>query len=92
MTLYDDSKPPYNNPYNADKRYSKILFYPGRNAFNWEMLEMQSMQNHQMELLGDSLFQEGAIISGMDIVPKVTNSNNNSSLSSGVNANNFSLA
>lgn len=90
MTLYDDSKPPYNNPYNADKRYSKILFYPGRNAFNWEMLEMQSMQNHQMELLGDSLFQEGAIISGMDIVPKVTNFNNNSTLPSGVNANNFS--
>ena len=90
MTLYDDSISPYNNPYNSDKRYSKILFYPGRNAFNWEMLELQSMQDHQLQLIGDSLFQEGAIISGMDIVPKVTSSNNNSTLPSGVNANNFS--
>lgn len=91
MSTFDDSKSPYNNPYDASKRYSEILFKPGKSAFNWEMLEMQSMQDHQMQLIGDSVFQEGAIISGMDVVPNAAGSGT-VPLPDGVNANNFSLA
>lgn len=91
MSTFDDSKSPYNNPYDASKRYSEILFKPGKSAFNWEMLEMQSMQDHQMQLIGDSVFQEGAIISGMDVVPNAAGSGT-LPLPDGVNANNFSLA
>lgn len=67
---FDDSVAPYGNHYDIAKRFDKILFRPGRPAFSQELLEMQSIQNEQMQALGDSLFQEGAIISGMDIIPK----------------------
>lgn len=70
MPTFDDSVAPYNNPFNPDKRFSKLLFHPGRPAFNWEMNEMQSMQDYNTTMLGDTLFQEGAIISGMDVIPK----------------------
>ena len=91
LSTFDDSTSPYNNPYDASKRYSEILFKPGKSVFNWEMLEMQSMQDHQMQLIGDTVFQEGAIISGMDVVPN-NSSSGTQTLPDGVNANNFSLS
>ncbi|AUV59965.1 hypothetical protein HOS78_gp029 [Lactobacillus phage Bacchae] len=70
MPKYDDSQSPYNNGFDASKRFSKVLFRPGRPAFSQEMLEMESMQDYNTTMLGDTLFQEGAIISGMDVIPK----------------------
>ena len=61
---------PYGNKYNDAKQYSSILFTPGRPALASEINELQSMQTHQTELLGDSLFQEGSVISGMTMIPK----------------------
>lgn len=66
----DDHQAPYNDHFDAAKRFSKVLFRPGRPAFSQELLEMESIQDNQLEMLGDSLFQEGAIISGMEIIPK----------------------
>lgn len=80
MTKFDDSQSPYNDKYSADNRYSKVLFRGGRVALNWELLELQSMQDHQVEMLGDTLFQEGDIISGMDIVPVPTSSSSASGM------------
>ena len=65
----DDSQQPYGNHFNLSKRFSKVLFRPGRPALSSELLELQSIQNNQLEMLGDSLFQERAIISGMEIIP-----------------------
>ena len=65
----DDSQQPYGNKYNVAKRFSKVLFRPGRPAFSQELLESESILQHQLAMLGNSLFQEGAIISGMDIIP-----------------------
>lgn len=70
MPKYDDSQSPYNNGFDASKRFSKVLFEPGRPAFSQEMLEMESMQDYNTAMLGDTLFQEGAIISGMNVIPK----------------------
>ena len=61
---------PYGNKYDEAKQYSSILFTPGRPALASEINELQSMQTHQTELLGDSLFQEGSVISGMTMIPK----------------------
>lgn len=72
--LVDDSQQPYGNRYDAAKRYSKVLFRPGRPAFSQELLEMESIQNNQLTMLGNTLFQEGAIISGMEIIPRPDNS------------------
>lgn len=71
--LVDDSQQPYGNRYDAAKRYSKVLFRPGRPAFSQELLEMESIQNNQLTMLGNTLFQEGAIISGMEIIPRPDN-------------------
>lgn len=73
VNTFSDAQSPYLNKYNAAKRYSKVLFRPGRPAFSAELLEAQSIQNNQLAMLGDSLFQEGAIISGMDIIPQPDN-------------------
>lgn len=70
---FSDAQSPYLNKYSAAKRYSKVLFRPGRPAFSSELLEMQSIKDNQLTMLGNSLFQEGAIISGMDIIPKPDN-------------------
>lgn len=64
------SQAPYGNKYKASKQYSNILFTPARPALASEINELQSMQTHQTELLGDSLFQEGSVISGMTMIPK----------------------
>ena len=72
----DDHQAPYNNHFDAAKRFSKVLFRPGRPAFSQELLETESIQDNQLEMLGDSLFQEGAIISGMEIIPKPDNTIN----------------
>lgn len=65
---------PYGNKYNEAKQYSSILFAPGRPVLASEINELQSMQTHQTELLGDSLFQEGSVISGMTMIPKADSS------------------
>lgn len=85
---FDDSVSPYNDPFNPDKRFSRILFNPGVPAFNWEMNELQSMQQYGMQMLGDTLFQEGAILSGMDVIPKTFSNNSGSTVSY---PNNFSV-
>lgn len=84
--LYDDSQMPYNNHYKASKQYSKVLFRPGRPAFSQELLEMESINNHQLGMLGDTLFQEGSIISGMELIPKPVSTSGTAS-----HPNNFSI-
>lgn len=59
---FDDSVSPYNDPFNPDKRFSRILFNPGVPAFNWEMNELQSMQQYGMQMLGDTLSRRGYLI------------------------------
>lgn len=69
MAVFDDSKSPYGNTYNANNRFSKVLFRPGRPVLAQELLETQSIIDNQTSLLGQTLFQEGSIISGMSITP-----------------------
>lgn len=69
MPAFSDANQPYGNKYNVAKRFSKVLFRPGRPAFSSELLETESILQNQLAMLGNSLFQEGAIISGMDIIP-----------------------
>lgn len=60
----------YTNKFDAAKQYSSVLFVAGRPVFGDELNEVQSMLSHQTELLGDSFFQEGSVISGMQVIPK----------------------
>lgn len=89
MATFDDHQSPYNANYDPKKRYSKILFRGGRPALNWELINLEDMQNHQMEMIGDSLFQNGAIISGCDLRPLPDTEDSNTD---GTLPNSFTLA
>lgn len=80
MSEVDLSQSPYNDGYDESKFYSMVLYRAGRPALSQELLEQQSMNNEQLEMLGDTQFAEGAIISGMDIVQQATNSSSTTSL------------
>lgn len=67
MATVDDSKFPYMNRFNPRKRWSKVLANPSVPLQQSELNEMQSIQQAQIKLLGDSLFKDGSIISGMSI-------------------------
>lgn len=69
MANIDLSKAPYGDQFKESNRFSKVLFRPGRPALAQELLETQSMIDNQINLLGQTLFTEGSIISGMSITP-----------------------
>lgn len=69
MANIDLSQAPYQDGFKEDNRFSKVLFRPGRPALSQELLETQSIIDNQINLLGQTLFREGSIISGMSITP-----------------------
>ena len=69
MASIDLSQAPYQDGFKEDNRFSKVLFRPGRPALSQELLETQSIIDNQINLLGQTLFREGSIISGMSITP-----------------------
>lgn len=78
MATIDTSVLPYNNKYNRAKRFSEVLFRPGRPALSQELLEEQSIKNDQLNMLGSTVFAEGAVVSGMQVVPVATTSSSTS--------------
>ncbi|MBT9670557.1 DUF4815 domain-containing protein [Secundilactobacillus kimchicus] len=70
MATFDDSKPDFNDRFKESNRWIKLLFHPTRPLFQSELNEMQSNLLSQVSLLGNTSFKEGAIISGMSLVPK----------------------
>lgn len=87
MATIDTSVLPYNNKFNRAKRFSEVLFRPGRPALSQELLEEQSIKNDQLNMLGSTVFAEGAVVSGMQVVPLEA-----SSSSSNTSQNLFSVA
>lgn len=69
MANIDLSQSPYSDGFKESNRFSKVLFRPGRPALSQELLETQSIIDNQINLLGQTLFREGSIISGMSITP-----------------------
>lgn len=69
MATIDTSVLPYNNKYKRAKRFSEVLFRPGRPALSQELLEEQSIKADQLNMLGSTVFAEGAVVSGMQVVP-----------------------
>lgn len=78
MATIDTSVLPYNNKFNRAKRFSEVLFRPGRPALSQELLEEQSIKNDQLNMLGSTVFAEGAVVSGMQVVPVATTASSTS--------------
>lgn len=67
MSTIDETKFPYLNRFNPANRWSKVMFNPSVPLQQSELNEIQSISQAQIKLLGDSIFKDGSIISGMSI-------------------------
>jgi hypothetical protein len=63
--LTDLSKQPYYDRFDPDKNRTKVLFHPDRPLQQAELNELQSIAEHNLKRLGDSMFSDGAIQTGM---------------------------
>jgi Domain of unknown function (DUF4815) len=56
---------PYNDRFNPEKQYNKVLFNPDHPLQQAELNELQSIAEHNLRRLGDSIFEDGAMQTGM---------------------------
>lgn len=56
---------PYNDRFDPTKNRNKVLFRPDRPLQQSELNEMQSIAEHNLRRLGDSIFSDGAMQTGM---------------------------
>lgn len=63
--MADLSLPPYNDRFNQTSNRTKVLFRPDRPLQQAELNELQSIAEHNLRRLGDSMFSDGAIQTGM---------------------------
>ena len=57
---------PYNDDFDADKQYIRVLFKPARAVQAREMTQLQSILQNQIERFGNNIYQEGTIIEGVN--------------------------
>lgn len=56
---------PYHDRFDSEKNRNKVLFRPDRPLQQSELNELQSIAEHNLRQLGDSIFEDGALQSGM---------------------------
>lgn len=57
---------PYNDDFDANKQYIRVLFKPARAVQARELTQLQSILQNQIERFGNNIFQEGTIIEGVN--------------------------
>lgn len=65
MANMDFSVAPYNDRFNPEKQRTKVLFRPDRPLQQAELNELQSIAEYNLKRLGDSIFADGAMQTGM---------------------------
>lgn len=55
---------PYNDDYNEDKKFYKILFRPAYNVQARELNQLQTIIQKQIERFGSSIYKNGSIVTG----------------------------
>lgn len=63
--VIDTSAAPYNDRFDATKNRNKVLFRPDRPLQQAELNEVQSIMDNNIRNLGNALFKDGAIQTGM---------------------------
>ena len=66
MATIDKSQAPYYDGYNPDKNYTSIGFVADRPLQQRELNELQSQFSDRIKGIGNGVYREGAIISGLD--------------------------
>jgi hypothetical protein len=58
------NKGPWNDDFNVDKQFYRVLFKPRFAVQARELTQLQTILQNQIEQFGDNIFQEGSIIKG----------------------------
>ena len=66
--MVDITKEPYNDRFNPDNEYQKLLFNPDRPLQSSELTELQSILEYQSSRIAGTLLVDGDIQDGMDFV------------------------
>lgn len=66
MATIDKSQAPYYDGYNPSKNYTSIGFVADRPLQQRELNEMQSQFSDRIKGIGNGVYREGAVISGLD--------------------------
>lgn len=66
MATVDMSKSPYYDGFDPKNNYTKVGFVADRPLQQREMNELQSEFNYRIKGIGDGVYREGAVISGLD--------------------------
>jgi len=64
----DLSVPPYNDSFDPDKNYVRVLFKPSVSTQVQELNGLQSMLQNQVEKFGDVVLQRGTVVEGCSFV------------------------
>lgn len=65
MAEFDFNLAPYHDRFDPDKNRNKVLFRPDRPLQQSELNELQSILDYNISKLGDSIFSDGAMQTGM---------------------------
>jgi hypothetical protein len=55
---------PYFDDYNEDKKYYRILFRPSVAVQARELTQLQTIQQNQVQRLGNEIFKDGSVVEG----------------------------
>jgi Domain of unknown function (DUF4815) len=61
----NQNQAPYNDRFDPKKNYNKVMFRPDRPLQQAELNELQSIGEDSLRRLGDSIFEDGAMQTGM---------------------------
>lgn len=72
MATVDLSKSPYFDSFDKDKNYVKVAAVADRPLQQRELNEMQSILSNKIRGIGDGVFKDGAILTGLGYNPKTS--------------------
>jgi len=66
MATVDQTQPPYYNNFDPADNYTQVAFKPDKPLQQRELNELQSEYSYRLKGIGDGVYREGAVISGLD--------------------------
>ena len=54
--------------FDPDKHYKQVLFHQDRDLLDSELNELQAIQTHERTQLGNAIYNEGAILDGLEVI------------------------
>lgn len=63
----DFNVPPYNDDFNEDKNFHRVIYQPGLPVQGRELTQQQTILQNQIERFGNHIFKDGSIVDGCAI-------------------------